>query len=139
MKREGRANNETREIKFIKDYTKIDLTESKKSLDENREKLDKSRKILMEQNKIFGNNERILKELVQNSSKLKSKIKEFIMIEDLSKTASGTISGKRRIEFEQFVQASYFELVIAEANKRLLKMTDNRFVLVRRKFGVKLF
>ncbi len=126
-------NTKLEEIeKVIKDYTKIDLTESKKSLDENREKLDKSRKILMEQNKIFGNNERILKELVQNSSKLKSKIKEFIMIEDLSKTASGTISGKRRIEFEQFVQASYFELVIAEANKRLLKMTDNRFVLVRK-------
>ena len=126
-------NTKLEEIeKVIKDYTKIDLTESKKSLDENKEKLDKSRKILMEQNKIFGNNERILKELLQNSSKLKSKIKEFIMIEDLSKTASGTISGKRRIEFEQFVQASYFELVIAEANKRLLKMTDNRFVLVRK-------
>ena len=126
-------NTKLEEIeKVIKDYTKIDLTESKKSLDENKEKLDKTRKILMEQNKIFGNNERILKELLQNSSKLKSKIKEFILIEDLSKTASGTIYGKRRIEFEQFVQASYFELVIAEANKRLLKMTDNRFVLVRK-------
>ena len=44
------------------------------------------------------------------------------MVEDLSKIANGTVYGKRRIEFEQFVQASYFDMVIIEANKRLLKI-----------------
>lgn len=39
------------------------------------------------------------------------------MVEDLSKIANGTVYGKRRIEFEQFVQASYFDMVIIEANK----------------------
>ena len=27
----------------------------------------------------------------------------------------------------------YFDLVISEANKRLLKMTDNRYLLIRKK------
>ena len=86
----------------------------------------------MEYHRIFENNNRILVDLQTNSKKLDSKIKEFTMVEDLSKIANGTVYGKRRIEFEQFVQASYFDMVIIEANKRLLKMTDNRFLLVRK-------
>ena len=90
------------------------------------------RKQQMECHRIFENNNRILVDLQTNSKKLDSKIKEFTMVEDLSKIANGTVYGKRRIEFEQFVQASYFDMVIIEANKRLLKMTDNRFLLVRK-------
>lgn len=40
--------------------------------------------------------------------------------------------GKRKIEFEQYVQATYFEMVLYEANKRLANMTDNRYILVRK-------
>ena len=90
------------------------------------------RKQQMEYHRIFENKNRIIVDLQTNSKKLDSKIKEFTMVEDLSKIANGTVYGKRRIEFEQFVQASYFDMVIIEANKRLLKMTDNRFLLVRK-------
>lgn len=118
--------------KEIKGFEKVDLTAKIQEFNNKKQELENMRKQQMEYHRIFENNNRILVDLQTNSKKLDSKIKEFIMVEDLSKIANGTVYGKRRIEFEQFVQASYFDMVIIEANKRLLKMTDNRFLLVRK-------
>lgn len=118
--------------KEIKGLEKVDLTSKIQEFNNKKQKLEDMRKQQMEYHRIFENNNRILVDLQTNSKKLDSKIKEFTMVEDLSKIANGTVYGKRRIEFEQFVQASYFDMVIIEANKRLLKMTDNRFLLVRK-------
>ena len=118
--------------KEIKGFEKVDLTAKIQEFNNKKQELENMRKQQMEYHRIFENNNRILVDLQTNSKKLDSKIKEFTMVEDLSKIANGTVYGKRRIEFEQFVQASYFDMVIIEANKRLLKMTDNRFLLVRK-------
>ena len=59
-------------------------------------------------------------------------LKDFIIYDELSRTANGTLLGKKRIEFEQYVQATYFDMVILEANKRLAKMTENRYWLLRK-------
>ena len=118
--------------KEIKGFEKVDLTSKIQEFNNKKQELENIRKQQMEYHRIFENNNRILVDLQTNSKKLDSKIKEFTMVEDLSKIANGTVYGKRRIEFEQFVQASYFDMVIIEANKRLLKMTDNRFLLVRK-------
>ena len=118
--------------KEIKGFEKVDLTSKIQEFNNKKQELEDMRKQQMEYHRIFENNNRILVDLQTNSKKLDSKIKEFTMVEDLSKIANGTVYGKRRIEFEQFVQASYFDMVIIEANKRLLKMTDNRFLLVRK-------
>ncbi len=118
--------------KEIKGFEKVDLTAKIQEFNNKKQELENMRKQQMEYHRIFENNNRILVDLQTNSKKLDSKIKEFTMVEDLSKIANGTVYGKKRIEFEQFVQASYFDMVIIEANKRLLKMTDNRFLLVRK-------
>jgi len=118
--------------KEIKGFEKVDLTAKIQEFNNKKQELENMRRQQMEYHRIFENNNRILVDLQTNSKKLDSKIKEFTMVEDLSKIANGTVYGKRRIEFEQFVQASYFDMVIIEANKRLLKMTDNRFLLVRK-------
>ena len=55
-----------------------------------------------------------------------------MIYKDLSDTANGTINGKKRIEFEQYVQASYFDRVLIMANKRFSMMTDERYELVRK-------
>lgn len=118
--------------KEIKGFEKVDLTAKIQEFNNKKQELENMRRQQMEYHRIFENNNRILVDLQTNSKKLDSKIKEFTMVEYLSKIANGTVYGKRRIEFEQFVQASYFDMVIIEANKRLLKMTDNRFLLVRK-------
>lgn len=58
--------------------------------------------------------------------------KEYLVIMNLSKTANGELAGQQKLAFEQFVQASYFNQIIAEANKRLAIMTNSRYELLRK-------
>lgn len=94
--------------------------------------LEEERKIHVQVKGKLDNNTRIYKLLIENSKELKRKIKDFIIYDELSRTANGTLLGKKRIEFEQYVQATYFDMVILEANKRLAKMTENRYWLLRK-------
>lgn len=139
FKTETTANNtRIEEIeKVVKDFNKINLTDKKQELTSKKQELQNSRDVLMKQNGVLNNNSRILNTLNAKSKELNEKIKEYNIIEDLSRTANGNIIGKQRIEFEQFVQASYFDMIIVEANKRLLKMTDNRFWLIRKESSEK--
>ena len=54
---------------------------------------------------------------------------------DLAKTANGQLTGKRKLSFERYVQAVYFQQIISEANKRLLLMTEGQYQLLRREEG----
>lgn len=81
--------------------------------------------------KLF-NNKKIfdrLKDVSQKTTKLEN---EVMIYKDLSDTANGSIVGKNKLEFEQYVQASYFDRVLVSANKRLKYMTDERYQLVRK-------
>jgi len=55
-----------------------------------------------------------------------------LMVSNLSKTANGELAGKQKLAFEQFVQASYFNQIIAEANKRLSVLSNGRYELLRK-------
>lgn len=118
--------------KEVKGLKKVDLTEKRTLLTNKKNQLEELRKTQIKQKGIYDNNNRILQLLNKNSKDLRKKIEEYNMVEELYKTASGTQYGKRRIEFEQFVQATYFDMIIFEANKRLIKMTENRFQLIRK-------
>ena len=118
--------------KEIKGKTKLDLSKEKEKLQEQKTKLEENKKIQINIKGKFASNLRIYEKLLKNSKELKTKIKDFIIYDELSRTANGTLTGKKRIEFEQYVQATYFDMVITEANKRLLKMTENRYLLIRK-------
>ncbi len=49
----------------------------------------------------------------------------------LSKTANGSIRDMEKVDFETFVQMSYFDKIIKEANKRLLIMSGDQYELFR--------
>lgn len=57
---------------------------------------------------------------------------EYLLISNLAKTANGELAGKQKLAFEQYVQASYFNQILIEANKRLKIMTNSRFELLRK-------
>ncbi len=57
----------------------------------------------------------------------------FGELDSLSKTANGNLSGKARISFETYLQARWFDRVLAAANRRLVSMTEGRYELVRHK------
>lgn len=80
----------------------------------------------------LGANEPIAKALEKSLHKIGALWTQYQTISNLSKTANGELSGKQKIAFEQYVQASYFNQILIEANKRLKRMTNQRFELLRR-------
>ena len=57
---------------------------------------------------------------------------ELAWKESLSKTANGDLSDKEKIMLETYVQASYFDRIIAKANTRLMVMTGGQYELRRK-------
>ncbi len=53
-------------------------------------------------------------------------------MQDLSNTANGSLAGQEKIRLETFVQAAYFERVLAQANVRLMNMSGGQYELERR-------
>lgn len=77
-------------------------------------------------------NEAIAKAIIKTETERHQLEKNYLVVSNLSKTANGELSGKQKLAFEQFVQASYFNLIIAEANKRLSALSDGRYELLRK-------
>ncbi|MBE5878024.1 MAG: SMC family ATPase, partial [Lachnospiraceae bacterium] len=82
--------------------------------------------------KLHGDNERNreayekLKKLYDRRGELR---RQYDLYSNLDKTANGNLSGTAKMDFQTFIQRKYFERIIHEANKRLVKMTSNQFIL----------
>jgi len=77
-------------------------------------------------------NKRLQNTIESKQSEMKAIEEKYLCMRNLSDTANGDLSGKQKLAFEQFVQATYFNQIIAEANKRFSYMTQGRFELVRK-------
>lgn len=64
--------------------------------------------------------------LIKTRQELK---KEYELYSNLDKTANGNLSGTAKLDFQTYIQRKYFETIIREANKRLVKMTSGQFIL----------
>lgn len=70
--------------------------------------------------------------LEKNRSYLEKKQKletEDWVVKSLFKTADGRLAGSAKIDFETYIQRQYFKQIIHEANKRLLTMSGEQFIL----------
>ncbi|MEG0049934.1 MAG: SMC family ATPase [Clostridia bacterium] len=77
-------------------------------------------------------NSTISEQIANQRTKLEEAEKRYNLLLNLSQTASGELTGRTKIAFEQYVQAAYFEQIIGAANLRLTDMTSGQFALVRR-------
>lgn len=85
-----------------------------------------------EQMRLYGMN-RKNKEIKENLVRFyreKGNLQErYEILNRLSRTANGGLSGSVKIDFETYIQRQYFKRIIAAANRRLVKMTDGGFIL----------
>lgn len=116
----------------LKDKEKVEIDTDKTKYELLVDNLKRLKDSQIALNSRYTGNKDILKLLKKNSDEVLNQSQLYVTLEELYRTASGTLSGKRRIEFEQYVQATYFDMILIEANKRLVKMTSNRFELVRK-------
>lgn len=77
----------------------------------------------------------VLKELEQYGMERKRLEEEDAVVKSLNMTANGSLSGSMKMDLETYVQRRYFEQILREANKRLLKMSGNQFLLQLKETG----
>ncbi|MFZ7101507.1 MAG: SbcC/MukB-like Walker B domain-containing protein [Peptococcaceae bacterium] len=105
------------------------LEAAKQKLDQEKRQADESIQALIAR---LGTNEPIAKALGRANSDAAAYQQKYLLLSNLSKTANGELTGKQKLAFEQYVQASYFNQILIEANKRLKIMTNSRFELLRK-------
>ena len=97
---------------------------------------DKKKLLLEEENKakeLFSNinqNEKIILNINKYNELIEKDEKEYMVKGKLAKIING--ENPRKISFERYVLATYFDDIIETANKRFSAMTNNRYELVRK-------
>lgn len=112
------------------EYTDIlSYKEKKQSLAKTQKEINNSLKILYSRAK---NNKTIKSQLAKRLNELSALENKYALLRRLSMTANGELKGKRKLAFEQYIQISYFNRILIEANKRFSLMTSGRYALIRR-------
>ena len=73
-----------------------------------------------------------LAKVVEHRSVLAERQAEYALVADLAKVSRGLGTNTRKISFERYVLAAYFEEVLQAANSRLRQMTNSRYEMLRR-------
>lgn len=77
-------------------------------------------------------NRQLLPALRTAVKEVRSGTEEWTVLEDLYRTVSGNVTGAQKIPFENYILQYYFRRVIAEANRRLQRMSEGRFSLCQK-------
>jgi len=78
----------------------------------------------------LSQNKNIINECINLNKLIKKDEDKYRVIGKLAKIING--DNKKKMSFERYVLAAYFEDIIIAANQRLSKMTNNRFSLLRK-------
>ncbi len=84
---------------------------------------------------VLNNNKKICRQLEKQREALEEARGNFSLYKGLSDTANGKLSGKQKLDLETYAQQAYFDQVLAEANVRLLQMTQGHYELERQESG----
>lgn len=106
-----------------------DLQEQKIRLEDSKKQLKKEKEEYLQAHQIYQRNKEALFKLREYDEKGAGLRSQYEMLNNLSRTANGQLSGSVKLDFETYVQRKYFKQIIAAANRRLAKMTDNEFIL----------
>ena len=108
---------------------KTDTAGQKAELEEKKQQKQQALKWLNERSHSLKQAKKIAKSLREREKKYRELQQEYGIVKDLDNMACGN-NGKRLV-FEQYVLAGYFEEILRAANIRLAKMTGGRYELSR--------
>ncbi|MCR5218538.1 SMC family ATPase [Treponema sp.] len=80
---------------------------------------------------VCKNNSRSLESIKKLFESIATIEKKRQMVSHLANIANGNISSSGKVRLETYVQAAFFDRIIARANKRFLTMSSRQFELVR--------
>ncbi len=80
----------------------------------------------------LSNNEDILKNVSGKTAEKTDVETRLKWVKALSDTANASLTGKERIMLETYIQMTYFDRIIARANKRFMIMSEGQYELIRR-------
>lgn len=113
----------------IRGKKKADTAGQKEELEEKKRQKQQVLKQLNEHSHNLQQAKKIARSLKEREKKYRELQQEYGVVKDLDNMASGN-NGKRLV-FEQYVLAGYFEEILRAANLRLAKMTGGRYELSR--------
>lgn len=115
----------------------VDTTALNQRLEKLKARIEATEKQRLALYSYFTHNQGVLEKIKKSISVLNSQLENLVMLKNLSDTANGRLTGKEKIPFEQYIQGAYFQQIISQANLRLSKMTNQRYMLVHRQGGSK--
>jgi len=106
------------------------------ALKQEKEAIENSQTALGESNRVINTrnstNQTALSAITKTSKTILELETHYKWMKEISDTVNGDISGKEKIKLETYVQAAYFDRIIARANIRLLQISSNQYELKRR-------
>lgn len=117
------------QIKNAPKFCIEELKEQIKALKENENNIQEQTDIL---NSRFSTNNNLKSRITTTIEDIQKTEKELQIFKQLSDTANGKLNGTIKMTFEQYIQSAYFDMIIDEANKRFLKMTNYQYRLERK-------
>ena len=113
----------------LREKQKKDLDEIQCRIEKIAGRLSEARDGYMHLYSVNKKNREVLEKLKKYFDKNGELQKQYEMLNHLSRTANGNLSGTVKLDFETYIQRQYFRQIIYAANKRLYQMTKGEFIL----------
>lgn len=117
---------------ILKDVEEINIDDKKQE----RDTVAKEKKQITDLNNIITQriiaNNTVLKNLSAQAADLAKLEERWKLINSLSDTVNGNITGKQKITLETYIQTAFFDKIIARANVHLMKMSGSKYDLKRK-------
>jgi exonuclease SbcC len=116
----------------VKQVCQIDLDAEKQKRDDLNTKADAYKKISETLASRLAANGRCLENIEKTAEEAQKLEAHYKWVNTLAETANGGLSGKEKIMLETYIQMNYFDRILVRANRRLQKMTNGQYDLIRR-------
>lgn len=112
-------------------YTYFDMADLKKQQDKLNKELEETEQSIRKLDFALKKNQDAFGNLIELSQRYRECVEKCKIYSNLSNTANGTLEGKAKIAFEEYIQTTKLDRVLKAANRRLSVMSG-RYSLKRR-------